>query len=705
MNIQGEIFLEKPRLKKLLSASLTFSLIMCSASAVSAIGVNFSTSSKVVSLAINQSERTTSPLLKLRIMETTDVHANILSYDYNKETDYPKVGLAKTATLVKKARKEVKNSILVDNGDLIQGTQLATYKAKYDVLKPGEVHPVFKAMNKMGYDIATLGNHEFNFGFDFLEEAYNDAEFPYVNANVFIDDHDQNSQNDKNMFKPYQIIKKKLIDENGKKHVLKIGFIGFLPPQAMQWDKGILTGKVIVKDIVETAKKFIPEIRKKGADLVIVLAHTGLRPSRSETENAVFPLSEIPGIDAITFSHTHKLFPAKAVATTLDGTVLGPEQQPLPGIDNQKGTINGVPAVQAGFGGGSLGIIDLELNKVNGKWAVIDSQSFTREIWMEIKETAIGNVNFQSIVEPDMDIVKSIMSDHKATVKYINTPIGRTNEDIQSYFALVQDDPSIQVVTNAQKWFVENYIKEKKPKYRHLPIVSVSAPFKAGRNGFEDYTEIKKGDLTIRSTGDLYPYDNTLQAIKVKGAVLKEWLEMSAGIFNTIDPRKTNVQPLLNPSFPVFNFDIIDGIKYQFDVTKPPRYDVTGKLMNPASNRVINLTYNLQPIDPKQEFIVVTNNYRADGGGNFPGVGGSEIVVNSIDQNRQILMKYVFELKNITAAVDQNWSIAPINNNVKISFTSSPKGALYIRAGSRISFTKEIDGQGFGIYKLDLSKN
>lgn len=699
--IQGAIFLEKPRLKKLLSASLGFSLAI---GLFSAFGTEQYASGKEVILATMKDERTTPALLKLRIMETTDVHGNILSYDYNKDVDFPKVGLARTATLVKNARKEVKNSILVDNGDLIQGTQLATYKAKYNVLKPGEVHPVFKAMNRMEYDIATLGNHEFNFGFDFLKEAYNDAEFPYVNANVFIDDHDANSQNDKNMFKPYHIMKKKLIDENGKKHVLKIGFIGFLPPQAMQWDKGILQGKVVVKDIVETAKKFIPEIRKKGADLVIVLAHTGLRPSRSETENAVFPLSEIPGIDAITFSHTHKLFPAKA-ATTQDGTLLGPDKQPLAGIDNRKGTINGVPAVQAGFGGGSLGIIDLQLNIENGKWRVVDSQSFTREIWLEDMDTAIGNINVKSIVEEDKSIVKAVMRDHRETINYINTPIGRTNDDIQSYFALVQDDPSIQVVTNAQKWYVQNFIKKNKPEYRQLPILSVSAPFKAGRNGFEDYTEIKKGDLSIRSTGDLYLYDNTLQAIKVKGAVVKEWLEMSAGQFNTIDPIKTDVQALLNTNYPVFNFDVIDGIQYQFDVTKPPKYDVTGKLINPASSRVINLTYNHKPIDPQQEFIVVTNNYRADGGGNFPGLGGNEIVVDSVDQNRQILMKYIFELKEITPKVDQNWSIAPINSSVKISFTTSPKGALYIKAGSRISFTKEIDEQGFGIYKLDLSKN
>ncbi|WP_147535560.1 bifunctional 2',3'-cyclic-nucleotide 2'-phosphodiesterase/3'-nucleotidase [Bacillus marasmi] len=684
--------------KILLSATLALSLLL----SAGIFGINHVAAKEVI--ATIQNQRTIPSLLRLRIMQTTDVHAHILSYDYNKDAEFHKVGLAKTATLVKNARKEVKNSLLVDNGDLIQGTQLAAFKAKYDILKPGEIHPVFKAMNLMGYDIATLGNHEFNFGVDFLKEAYNDANFPYINANVYYDDHDMNPENDKNMFKPYKILKKKFTDETGKKHNLKIGFIGFMPPQAMVWDKANLNGKVIVKDIVETARKFIPEIQKKDVDLVIALAHTGFKPTIDDSENAVYPLSTIPGIDAIAFSHTHKLFPAKA-ATALDGSLLGPDKQPLPGIDNRKGTINGVPAVQAGFGGGSLGIIDLELNKVNGKWMVVDSQSYTREIWMENKDSAAGSMNYSSIVQPDEEIVKAVLGDHKATVQYINTPIGKTSDDIQSYFALVQDDPSIQVVTNAQKWYVEKYIKKIKPEYQHLPILSVSAPFKAGRNGFEDYTEIKKGNLSIRSTGDLYAYDNTLQAIKVNGAVIKEWLEMSAGQFNTIDPLNKEVQGLLNPNYPAFNFDVMDGVLYQFDVTKPPKYDITGKLINPASNRVINLTYNNKLVDPNQEFIVVTNNYRASGGGNFPGVGGSEVVLDAVAENRQILMKYIVHFIEIVPTVDQNWSIAPINNRVKISFTTSPKGKNYIKAGSRISFTKQIDEQGYGIYKLDLGKD
>ncbi|WP_102692215.1 bifunctional 2',3'-cyclic-nucleotide 2'-phosphodiesterase/3'-nucleotidase [Rummeliibacillus pycnus] len=626
--------------------------------------------------------------VKLRIMETTDVHINLLDFDYYKNTVAPKLGLAKTATLVKTARSEVENSVLVDNGDLIQGTPLGTYEAKINPLKDGEVHPIIKAMNIMKYDMATLGNHEFNYGLDYLDEVYDDAKFPFVNANVYIDDHDNNPNNDKNKYTPYKIITKKVKDESGKTTTIKIGYIGFVPPQINEWDKANLDGKVITKNIVETAKKYVPAMKKKGADLVIALTHSGFSGKLDNTEDTIYALSKVSGIDAITFSHTHKVFPAKDVAS-LDALFKDPNGQPLPGVNNEKGTINGVPAVQAGFGGGNLGIIDLTLKKVKGKWAVSNSQSENRSI---------------EAVAADTTIVNAVNANHEATLKYVNTAIGKTTDDIYSYFALVQDDPSVQVVTNAQRWYVEKYIALNKPELKNIPILSVGAPFKAGRNGVDEYTEIKKGDLTIRSAGDLYLYDNTLKAIKVKGSDVKEWLEMSAGQFNTIDPTKTTEQALINSAFPVYNFDVIDGVKYQIDVTKPAKYGTDGKLVNPTSSRIVNLEFNGKPIDPNQEFIVVTNNYRANGGGNFPGIKGSPLVVDSADENRQILMEYITEKKEITPTADGNWSIAPISEKVNVTFTTSPKAVQYITKDSPFSYTGKKDLRDFGIFNINLHR-
>ncbi|MFD2613909.1 bifunctional 2',3'-cyclic-nucleotide 2'-phosphodiesterase/3'-nucleotidase [Paenibacillus gansuensis] len=637
--------------------------------------------------------------LKLRILETTDIHTNLVSYDYYKDADAPTVGLARTASLLKAAREEAKNTFLVDNGDLIQGTPLGTYKAVVSPLKAGEVHPVYKAMNLMGYDVATLGNHEFNYGLDYLDNALKGAKFPYVNANVYKDDKDGNPDNDVNRFKPYEIITKTFKDEAGQEQTLKVGVIGFVPPQITNWDKTWLEGKVITKDIVATAEKFVPKMRAEGADIVIALAHTGFNGAAQahvNAEDAVLPLSKVPGIDAITFSHTHKVFPA-ADEKSLDLLFKDPATgKPLPGVDNAKGTINGVPAVQAGYGGSDLGMIDLTLSKQDGKWKVTASQSATKAIYDKAAK--------KSLVEPDQAIVDAVKAEHEATVKYANSPIGTTSSPIHSYFALVQDDPSVQIVTNAQKWYVENYIAKNLPQYKNTPILSVGAPFKAGRNGVEEFTEIKKGPLAIKSAGDLYLYDNTLKAIMVKGSVVKEWLEMTAGKFNTIDPNKKEEQPLLNPSFQVYNFDVIDGVTYQVDVTKPAKYKIDGSVSDASSSRIINLKYNGKPVDPNQDFIVVTNNYRASGGGNFPGVKGSKYIIDSPDENRQILMDYISSQKEINPSIDNNWSIAPIFGDVNVTFTSSPKAESYAKETKNIVYTGKTDDKGFGIFKLDVSK-
>ncbi|WP_238535163.1 bifunctional 2',3'-cyclic-nucleotide 2'-phosphodiesterase/3'-nucleotidase [Fictibacillus macauensis] len=628
---------------------------------------------------------------QLRIMETTDIHTNLVAYDYYKAAPTDTVGLSKTASLIKKARKQVKNSVLVDNGDLIQGTPLATYKAKIKPLKKGEVHPVYKAMNLLGYDVATFGNHEFNYGLDFLNNAIKGANFPYINANVYKKDRDTNPSNDKNEFTPYRIIKKTVTDETGKKTTLKIGYIGFVAPQIMDWDKANLEKKVTARGIVETAKKFVPKMKKEGADLVVAMAHSGFNVDKKNSEDTIYALTEVKGIDAVTFSHTHKVFPA-ADEQSLDSIFKDKEGKALPGVDNAKGTINGVPAIQSGFGGSNLSMIDLSLKKVKNKWAVSNGSASTK---------AIFNKATGYKAPEDSKVVDAVRKDVNATDKYVNTPIGKTTDNIYSYFALVKDDPSVQVVTNAQKWYVEKYVKKNKPQYKDLPILSAGAPFKAGRNGPEEYTDIKKGNLTIRSAGDLYLYDNTLKAIKVKGSDVKEWLEMAAGKFNTIDPNKKEAQKLLNDTFPVYNFDVIDGVTYKIDVTKPARYNEKG-LKVTDSNRIKSLKYDGKPIDPDQEFIVVTNNYRASGGGNFPGTKNAKYVVDSQEENRQILMDYITEKKEITPTADNNWSIAPIVGDAQVTFTSSPAAKDYLGSDSKITDTGKTDEKGFEVYNYDL---
>lgn len=629
--------------------------------------------------------------LKLRLMETTDIHTNLVNYDYYQDRVTDEFGLAKTATLIKKHRDEVKNSMLFDNGDLIQGNPLGDVVAKIKPLKDGETHPVYKAMNLLNYDAANIGNHEFNYGLEFLERTLKGSKFPYVSSNVYIDDKDTNPDNDKNYFDPYVILDRTFKDEKGQDQKLKVGVIGFVPPQIMNWDKAHLDGKVIAKGIIETANKYVPQMKKEGADIIVAIPHSGFGQITSGTgdENAAYLLSKVEGIDAILFGHAHVVFPNEKF--------VGPAGVDLAqaGVDMKKGTINGVAAVEPGFWGDNLGIIDLTLNKVDGKWKVVNSQSSVVPIY--------DKANKKALVDADKAIVDAVKSDHEATLEYVRGPVGKSTAPINSYFALIQDDPSIQIVTNAQKWYVEKKIKG--TEYDGIPVLSAGAPFKAGgRGGVSYYTDIPVGDLAVKNMADLYVYPNTLDAVLITGDLVKEWLERSAGQFNQIDPNKAEEQPLVNNSFPTYNFDVIDGVTYKIDVTEPSKYDTGGKVLNKDANRIKDLQFNGKPINPTDKFIVVTNNYRAGGGGSFPGADGSTIVISSPDESRQVVIDYIRENGTINPAADNNWSIAPINDKVKVTFETSPKAQELAASNSALTYVDTNKETGFAKYILNTTK-
>ncbi|EBX4699308.1 2',3'-cyclic-nucleotide 2'-phosphodiesterase/3'-nucleotidase [Salmonella enterica subsp. enterica serovar Bareilly] len=589
----------------------------------------------------------------LRIMETTDLHSNMMDFDYYKDTATEKFGLVRTASLIHAARNEVKNSVLVDNGDLIQGSPLGDYMAAKG-LKDGDVHPVYKALNTLDYAVGNLGNHEFNYGLDYLHNALAGAKFPYVNANII----DVKTQ--KPLFTPYLIKETSVIDKDGNPQTLKIGYIGFVPPQIMIWDKANLSGKVTVNDITETARKYVPEMREKGADIVVVIAHSGLSadPYHSMAENSVYYLSEVPGVDAIMFGHAHAVFPGKDFAD-------------IKGADIAKGTLNGIPAVMPGMWGDHLGVVDLVLNNDSGKWQVTQAKAEAR-------------------------------------------PIYDAADNMYSYLALVQDDPTVQVVNNAQKAYVEHFIQGD-PDLAKLPVLSAAAPFKVGgrKNDPASFVEVEKGQLTFRNAADLYLYPNTLVVVKASGKEVKEWLECSAGQFNQIDIHSNKPQSLINwDGFRTYNFDVIDGVNYQIDVSQPARYDGECQMVNPQAERIKNLTFNGKPVDPNATFLVATNNYRAYGG-KFAGTGDSHIAFASPDENRAVLAAWIgAESKRageIHPAADNNWRLAPIHSDtaLDIRFETSPgdKAAAFIKAKGQYPMKKvAVDDIGFAIYQVDLSK-
>jgi 2',3'-cyclic-nucleotide 2'-phosphodiesterase/3'-nucleotidase len=639
---------------------------------------------------------------QLAIFETSDLHANLISYDYFKLAEDKSVGLERTATVIQQARTEFPNHLLIDNGDTIQGTALADYQALVSPVACNQKLATYKAMDAIGFDVGTLGNHEFNYGLPYLSQVTGTKfnvdgmaavasqptctgpAFPLVLANV------TSKKDGQTLYKPYILLTKKVAgkDKEGKaiESTVKVAVIGFAPPPILNWDKRWLDGKVDVQGVVETAQKYVPMARAEGADVVIAASHGGWDTSAysATMENANYHLAKVAGIDGILMGHSHGEFPNAACTTAACSAE---------GVDKVKGTFFGVPAVMPSYWGKAIGVINYGLVVKNGKWTIDTSKT---QVGLR---KALTDAATKTYVAVDPSIATAVKAEHEAAIAYVKTPIGTADFNLSSYFADVGDVTAIQVVNAAQADYVAKYVAANLPQYKGLPVLSVSAPFKSGFAGGTDFTDVAKGPIAINNAADLYLYPNTVYAVKVTGAGIKTWLEKAAERFNRIDPTLTTAQALVS-SFPGYNFDMFTSadISYEIDVTQP------------KGSRIKNLTYKGAPISTAAEFIIATNNYRATSGTAF-GLTAANTIYASPDANRDVLIDYIKARKNLTLAADgaaRSWRFSKVSTAGPVTFVSgSGKLSLAQANGfTNISVVKDDDGtgKGQGVYAIDLSR-
>lgn len=620
----------------------------------------------------------------LRIVETTDLHLHLLPYDYYADRPTKGIGLVNAARLIETARREAPNCLLFDNGDFLQGTPMGDVVAHERGLKKGDTHPVIAAMNTLKFDAITLGNHEFNYGLDFLTTTLDGAEFPVVSSNLATRLGAAPRQ-DQTLVKPYVLLDRIVRDDKGETHKIKVGVIGFAPPQIIDWDAHALKGHLFSRDIVKAARAWVPEMLEAGADLIVALAHTGIGAARhsSGMENAGVPLARVAGIDALLTGHSHLVFPS-------------PVFDHLPDVDIKAGTIAGKPAVMSGCWGSHIGVIDLLLTRDAGKWTVLGTRSETRSV-----SQSEGEDHHEHAERQADTVARAVATAHAETLEAIRRPVGQTDCALHSYFTHLGVNASLRIVAHAQADYVRRQLAT--TNAANLPILSAVAPFKAGgRGGPEGYTDVPAGPLALRHISDLYAFPNAIAALKIRGAEVIEWLERSAAAFNRIRPGSTGT-PLRNSDVPGYNFEVIEPLHVVYDLSQPARYDAQGELIDAEAHRVVSVEFDGEPLDPNAYFILCTNTYRAGGAGRFAGADVANTIMSDAKVMRDILHQFVARKQRICAKTGGSLRFKALPET-SVLYETGPAAREYL--GEIAPFSPELRGltrAGFLRLKLDMS--
>ncbi|WP_030904880.1 5'-nucleotidase C-terminal domain-containing protein [Streptomyces sp. NRRL F-5126] len=532
----------------------------------------------------------------LRVLGTTDVHGHVLNWDYFTNAEYDDaahndVGLAKVATLVERAREEAgrDRTLLVDAGDIIQGTQLSYYYARVDPITGGDgkrppTHPMALAMNHMKYDAAALGNHEFNYGIPLLRAFEAQCDFPLLAANAL------DAKTRRPAFAPYLV---KRVHVPGGPDI-KVGILGLTNPGIAIWDKANVQGKMVFPGLVEQAKIYVPKLRSLGCDVVFCTDHSGLDGATTYGDAIPYPenasslvAAQVPGIDAILVGHTHVERPCTIVTNEETG----------------KQVVLSEPLMW----GMRLSVFDFDLELRHGRWEV----------------TAVtAGVRNAADVEEDARVASLVKAEHEAVVTYVNQIVGTCAVAMSATESTYEDTPIIDFVNRVQTDTVTKALAD--GEYADLPVLSEASCFSRTAS-------IPAGQVSLRDVAGLYVYENTLEAKILTGAQVKDYLEWSARYFartapgDPADPAKiTNANGI-----PDFSYDILSGLSYDIDIAQP------------EGSRIVNLTHAGAPLDPAASFVLAVNNYRSGGGSGYPHIATAQSIWSSSDEIRNTIIAWV----------------------------------------------------------------
>lgn len=608
--------------------------------------------------------------VRLRILATSDLHMHLLSYDYIRARTNTAGSLSKVATLIRKARSEAiaKNEIclLVDNGDTWQGTPLA------DLLAHGDgrsSHPMALAMNELEYDAIGIGNHDFDFGIDYLSACITQLSAAVICTNI-------NSDCVKGIVKS-ALFDRSIVLVNGTTETVRIGVLSSTPDQTYMWNPHHLAQKAFFRRPLPVLRKEAKRLRSLGANVVLVLAHMGF-PLGDEgrcAQNQLKNVADIPEVDAVIGGHTHQRFPDHRCNSRC-------------GCEEREGLVNGTPVVQPGTAGSDLGQIKMTLGKrsLKGPWRTKKASASL----IEVNENTVD----------DETICNFTSSAHSKAVAFLERPAAKIARPMNTFFAMAQPSPVQALLATAKRNLIANAIVGS--ELADMPLLSVaSATLTGGLDGPENFICLPEGELKNRHIAGLNPYANRVWAVRAKGARVIDWLERSSMIFNTLAHNEPD-QLLINPNVPGFRYDAVFGLSYVIDPRRPPRFDETGQPIAGRRGRISSVEWQNKPLDPDLEFLVATTDHRAGGGGIYQPFQADEIAVKSTTSVHTALLDYLQNPSCDEIRSAKPWDLHP-EMNVSAILLSAPEATEHLEEISPFSpETCGIDQNGFLKIRLKL---
>lgn len=582
----------------------------------------------------------------LRIIGTTDLHGQLNSNDYEQGVDYNNGGIARVFDLINKTKSEVPegNTFTFDAGDV-----LFDYTTEYIFSANQEaIQPIYKAMKYIGYDAITLGNHEFDYGYDYVLRQLDGSGLRDITVLSNVTD----ARTGEHPFLENMLITRMVKTKSGKEVEVKVGIIGQTIPTLTGKTHsyvGILKGE----DMVENARTQAAKLKEMGADIIIALSHTGIGPENPELnfKNVAYALTKVPDVDVVISGHEHNLFPTTDMTSAY---------YKLPGVDKNTYLMNGKNVIMAGDRGEAIGVVDLVLEVSNDSVRIANRKSSLRMVTANTtKEDKYIASMFGEWEEQLLHYASDVLAElEPGTV-------------IQNYFGLLADNAAIQLLNDSKINYALNRIKANEEKYMDYPIIAASTYESFGVKSINDFINIQN-KITESNLTTLQNYNSYLYVYTITGAQLREWLEWSASAYETVSRNTTwqdktmtslmedtGLKSLIREEWldDWSNFYVFDGISYQIDPSKDPRYDFSGNRIS-SNRRISKFYYQGNEVTDDMKLLIATNKITKPTSAN-KGVE-NQTVLKGYVRSQSVLGKYINQLSvsgSIMPQVDYNWSL------------------------------------------------